>query len=400
MSLHLRRPDIVPPPCWRWDASYGQLPPNATFTSSSAARTYLGSDGFLKTAAANAARFAFGGGGISVAGAPQSFDGILLENACTNACLQNRDLTQAVWTKTNATVAKDQVGIDGVANSASHMTATANSGQVSQAITLTSAQSHSVFLKRLSGTGAIKVSVDNGTTFTTIPGGSLPSATWQRYVLSQTITNPTLVIQLATNGDSIAVDYAQVQTDAFASSPIATGSGVIATSADILTVPITSYLNPGGASILVRWTPYYASTMAAARNLFSASDGTTSNRIAALMAAAATTPSGRVSSGGSAALSGATAGPAVVAGSESTVIVSTSGGAGTTTGAGPSAYVVNDQGAVKVTTGPGVPVGVTNLGIGTTDAFAAGGLFGCIREVSIWPFPINAELAARLTAHR
>lgn len=54
--------------------------------------------------------------------------GILVEEARTNVVLWNRDLTNAAWTKTNITAAKDQTGIDGFASSASKITATAGNG--------------------------------------------------------------------------------------------------------------------------------------------------------------------------------------------------------------------------------------------------------------------------------
>ena len=63
--------------------------------------------------------------------------GLLIEETRTNVVLHNRDLTNAAWVKTNMTAVKDQTGVDGVANSASKITATAANATVLQTITLT-----------------------------------------------------------------------------------------------------------------------------------------------------------------------------------------------------------------------------------------------------------------------
>jgi hypothetical protein len=50
----------------------------------------------------------------------------------------------------------------------------------------------------------------------------LSSTEWRRIVLSGTVTNPVVGIRLATNGDAVAMDYAQVEDGAFATTPILT----------------------------------------------------------------------------------------------------------------------------------------------------------------------------------
>jgi hypothetical protein len=81
-------------------------------------------------------------------------NGILIEVARTNRLLWNRDATQTEWVKTNITAAKDQTGIDGVANAASSLTATDDNGTCIQTITLAAGnRTGSVYLKRLTGTG-------------------------------------------------------------------------------------------------------------------------------------------------------------------------------------------------------------------------------------------------------
>src|SRR5688572_30428793 len=58
--------------------------------------------------------------------------GLLVESARTNVVLWNRDFTNAAWSKNNITAAKDQIGVDGLANSASSLLATSANGVAQQ----------------------------------------------------------------------------------------------------------------------------------------------------------------------------------------------------------------------------------------------------------------------------
>lgn len=61
--------------------------------------------------------------------------GLFAERASTNYCLWCRDLTNAAWTKTNCSAAKTAAGADGVASSASTITATGANATVYQTVT-------------------------------------------------------------------------------------------------------------------------------------------------------------------------------------------------------------------------------------------------------------------------
>jgi hypothetical protein len=167
-------------------------------------------------------------------------NGLLIEEARTNRLLWCRDATQTEWVKTDITAAKDQTGIDGEANAASSLTATADGGTCIQTITLASgARTGSVYLKRLTGTGIVQVSLD-GTTWST---ADLSTDEWRRIVLSGTVTNPVVGIRLATSGDAVAMDFGQVEDEGFATSPVLT-EGATATRA-VDDVPMTTALVPG-----------------------------------------------------------------------------------------------------------------------------------------------------------
>jgi hypothetical protein len=146
-------------------------------------------------------------------------NGILIEEARTNRLLWNRDATQTEWVKTNITATKDQTGIDGVANAASSLTATDDNGTCIQTITLGAGnRTGSVYLKRLTGTGLIQVTLD-GSTYSTV---ELSDTEWYRIVLSGNVTNPTVGIKIAVDSDAVAMDYGQVEDGLFATSPILT----------------------------------------------------------------------------------------------------------------------------------------------------------------------------------
>lgn len=154
-------------------------------------------------------------------------NGLLIEEARTNRLLWCRDATQTQWVKTDITAAKDQTGIDGVANAASSLTATADGGTCIQTITLASgSRTGSVYLKRLAGSGDVQVSLD-GTTWSTV---ELSATEWRRIVLSGTVTNPVVGIKLAVSGDVVAMDFGQMEDVATAGAEILT-SPILTTNA-------------------------------------------------------------------------------------------------------------------------------------------------------------------------
>ena len=67
-----------------------------------------------------------------------------------NLSLQSRDLTQAAWSKSGITATRDQVGANGVSNTATRLTATSSDGTCLQTITSASATRVSGFYIRLS----------------------------------------------------------------------------------------------------------------------------------------------------------------------------------------------------------------------------------------------------------
>ena len=151
--------------------------------------------------------------------------GLLVEQASTDVAshANARDFTNAVWVKVNVTAAKNQVGADGTANGASSLTATSNGGTVLQTPGLISAaRTFSLYIKRITGSGTVKVTID-GTNYSADLSASLSTAVYYRATITATVI-PIIGVQLGTSGDAVAVDFAQLEALAFATSAIPSGS--------------------------------------------------------------------------------------------------------------------------------------------------------------------------------
>lgn len=137
-----------------------------------------------------------------------NYIGIRQEEARTNVCLWSNDLTNAAWSKTNATAALTATGPDGLSNSASTLTATSTNGSAFQAISAASAaRSVSVFLKRRTGTGAVSISQGAATTGSElVSNGAFGSgiAGWTAYGTSTPTLSHTGSALLVTNTGTTA----------------------------------------------------------------------------------------------------------------------------------------------------------------------------------------------------
>lgn len=160
--------------------------------------------------------------------------GLQVYAAATNIVLWNNDLSNAAWTASNITAAKDQAGPDNVANSASSIIATAGNGTILQAITLSSqANFQTAYVKRLVGTGVVNMTMDNGATWTAVT----VTSGWTRVSIpTQTLANPTVGFQIVTNGDKIAVALVQNESGTFATPAIPTTTVSVTRAVDVITL--------------------------------------------------------------------------------------------------------------------------------------------------------------------
>lgn len=230
---------------------------------------YFDANGILVQAAINTIRIGYD----PITRAPL---GILCEATRSNRALWCRDLTNAVWTASNVTAAKDQIGLDGIANSASSILATGAGGTVLQAITAGSgAVYQSAFVKRLVGTGTLEMTTDNGSTWTAVT----PTGTgWNvAEIPTQTLANPTVGFRIGTSGDKFAVDLVQNENGAVRSSPILTTTALVSRGLDLHTVALTAFpFSATVGTIYVEGISYGLNTEQ--RTWFQISDATNNER--------------------------------------------------------------------------------------------------------------------------
>jgi len=202
-----------------------------TYTRAGSA-TFVGSGRMVETAGTNVPRFDHN---------PTTGEslGLLVEEQRTNLLLHSRTLTNVAWVATNITPAKDETGADGVGNSASSITATAADGTILQTVTSASAaRATTAYVRRITGSGAIEMTQNGGTTWTAIT----VTSSWSRVSIpSATVTNPSVGFRIATSGDAIAVDYVQCETGTFVTSAIETTTAAVTRSADVVSITGTNF---------------------------------------------------------------------------------------------------------------------------------------------------------------
>ena len=213
---------------------YSQIPDSGLgdFTvtrSASNAATRVNAQGFIETVADNVPRLDYPLGGIT-AGCPA----LLVEPSAQNLVLHSRDLTNAVWSGSNVTTAKNAVGADGVASGATTLTATAASGTVLQALSHASqSRIFSAYVRRVSGSGAIQMTTNGGTNWTTVTISSLYT---QVACAAQTVASGTVGFRMAVSGDVIEVDFTQGEVGPVFTSPIPTTTAAVTRNADVVSV--------------------------------------------------------------------------------------------------------------------------------------------------------------------
>lgn len=133
------------------------------------------------------------------------FIGARIEEARTNLCLRNCDLTNAAWTATNMTTARTATGPNNRANFATTLTATAGNATVLQSITDSSRNRRTgCWIKRRTGTGNIDLTQDNGATWTTV---TVTNDWTLVQTANATVTNPVVGIRIVTSGDAVDVCF-------------------------------------------------------------------------------------------------------------------------------------------------------------------------------------------------
>ena len=175
--------------------------------------------------------------------------------ACTNLQIRSNDQTDAEWAAVNMTVAQDAVGMRNDANAACTLTATAaNATVLANAITAASSdQTIRWFLKRLTGSGVIEITVDGGTTWQDVTTEVDSSSGFNEAMETlAALANPQIGIRIVTSGDAVVVGNAELFTSKSISqvkdsSPIFTAGSTVTANACDLGFDIANHDNTEGA---------------------------------------------------------------------------------------------------------------------------------------------------------
>ena len=281
-----------------------------------------------------------------------------------------RDMTQAEWAATNITAALTGTGIGGVANSCSRLTATAADGTIFQTLTAAaSSRTYSVFLKRVTGSGAISITQDGGSTYTAVTS-SVNSSTFTRVSITASQLNAVFGIKMSTDTDVILADFNQFEAGAFATSPMASAGA--ARNADALT-----YVFAGNAD-------------AAAGTVY------------AEMSSVWTTPGGTytaIAMGANAAIFVPSAGGAgLVRITDGTTTVTKSGLASSATGIRKRASSWGGLGLVITGDGAAVATGSFDGAMSNTNIAIGSGWNGTLKNVRLWQRQLDNEQLIKITA--
>lgn len=200
--------------------------------------------------------------------------GLLIEESRTNLLLQSRDMAQAVWGKDFSTAARNQVGVDGVSNTACKITpdTSSNIHRVSQGTTIVTATAYTysviakaagynfLYINGAAGpnlgqvcfnlsTGTIAATSNGTGTITNLGGGwyrcsvtaTSAGTTSQPYcqVNNSGVATDTTFVGDGTSG--IILDMAQQEAGSFPTSPIPTTSAALTRAADSASMTGTNF---------------------------------------------------------------------------------------------------------------------------------------------------------------
>lgn len=254
----------------------GTLDPRITFSraDATALATFINSSGFVQTVAtAQAPRFDFDPTTLVA-------KGLLLEGPATN--LLNWSETFATtggtnnnWADTNLTRTSTNNTSPRNDATALRITASAANGTIisSAAIGTSASRVLSVWLRRVTGTGNIQYTLDNGTSYTT----QAITSSWVRYSFPATTAAQRVGFRIVTSADAIEIWGAQLETTA-SSSYIATGSGQVTRAVDTAIIAAGAAFNSwytGGTSgtFVANW--YGSASTPTARSVVATNDQTT-----------------------------------------------------------------------------------------------------------------------------
>lgn len=214
------------------DFTSGILNPRLTLVRNSTLATYINSSGFVTTATTNEPRFDYSPTTVG------ELKGLLIEGASTNLLNWSEAFSTAGgtnnnWSDTNLTRTSTNNTSPRNDATALRITASAANGTIisSTAIGSSAARVLSVWLRRVTGTGAIQFTTDNGTAWTT----QVITSSWVRYTFPATTADQRVGFRIVDSGNAIEIWGAQLEVSAGgATSYIPTGTTQVLRNGDFL----------------------------------------------------------------------------------------------------------------------------------------------------------------------
>ena len=184
--------------------------------------------------------------------------GLLIDGAVSNSTAYSEDFTQAgYWSKTNTTVGGSVTLPTGATGTKNVITASADGGTITAQQTVgSSVRVFYIWLKRVTGTGTVYLTLDNyGTAIGSAKFVPAPvTSDWKVFSIKTTCANPRWGIKLATNGDAVAAWGAMVAGYPFYSSYVPTTSSAnLSKTGDVLKLSTTGIVNSSASTIIMQF---------------------------------------------------------------------------------------------------------------------------------------------------
>lgn len=284
-------------------AKYKNIGSLVTFTRASSG-TFVGSDGLIKTATTNEARFDHN---------PTTGEslGLLVEEARTNLLLRSEELDNASWTASEATITANQIAAPNGTTTADLFTTSATTGvehYILQSFTVAASTAYTASVYAKAGTGSIfdlqyrvagawaggnvLVGFNLSTQVVTITSGTATASItpvgngWFRCQITATSSvaggSPQFRIATGDGGGTLYLWGAQLEAGAFPTSYIPTTTAAATRSADVASIgssAFTPFYNQSEGTMFVDFLRAYSGNFPNFPNLYQFNDGTNDNEI-------------------------------------------------------------------------------------------------------------------------
>lgn len=219
-----------------------------------------------------------------------------IEESRENVSIRSEDASNVAWVASNVTKGTTSAETPNGGNSTTvRLTASAGNGTLLQSITDASAdRSYAVYLKRITGTGNIDITMDGGSTWTT----QSTTASWVRFEIQQTsVTNPQIGVRIVTSGDAIDFWGSDIEEGPNSTTYKPTVASSFARAADDTSITDLSYMDQTKGTYYIKYTSNHGAASFRAMDI---TDGTNSERYAfyGVLAGSLVDPAILISDGG------------------------------------------------------------------------------------------------------